>query len=365
MTDSNSGSTSDIKVVSKFATILLIISLLGVIVGVMGGVSDKTRSSDVDKKADSSVAAIFSPKKDHIMLVDLSGPIMMDSGDNSGGLFASETNAVEARKDLDAALKDDKVKGVLIRINSPGGTVGMSQELNEAVKRVREKKPVVASFGDTAASGGYYTAVAADKIVTNPGTLTASIGVIISTMNLTNLLENKLGVKAITFKSGKFKDILSPYRPPTQADRELVQDIIDTSYQDFLNAVIEGRTKHVEDAGEKAALIERLTAVADGRVVNGSEAVKVGLADQIGDYDAAYTLIDKMAKDRFGLSGKDRLPIGNHDSSFDVMSFLGLPSLKLNMPIRANAPMDPMTAATQAMMPFSMRYPNQPLWIME
>src|SRR5690606_18211158 len=118
---------------------------------------------------------------DRLAYIVLDGMIM--EGVDEGALFSSESSAMKARKLLYFAAKDNRVKGVLLRINSPGGTVGMSQELYNAVLAVRKTKPVVVSMGDLAASGGYYTAAAADRIVANPGTLTASIGVILQSVS--------------------------------------------------------------------------------------------------------------------------------------------------------------------------------------
>lgn len=341
--------------ISKVALALLILSFVAIVVGVFNSFNDDTVPATKGK--DISVASLGIKQKS-ILLVEISGPIMMDAPQDSTGFFESDTNAVAARKALDYAADDDNIKAVLLRINSPGGTVGMSQELNLAVQRVREKKPVVASLGDIAASGGYYTACAADKIVSNPGTLTASIGVIISSLNLKGLMVDKLGVKPVTIKSGKYKDILSPYREPKESELALIQEIIDTSYQDFLGAVVDGRTRFVTDESEKADLIQRIESVADGRVVSGEQALDVGLVDMIGDLDAAWTLADEMAKERFNLKGDKRLPLEKLEAKAGLLDYLGI-SFKLPDFIK------PEVNPYKDLLPFSARYPNQPLWIME
>lgn len=340
----------------KVAMGLLVISVLALAVGLFNAAKitiDEAAKPEKGKK----VASLIN--KEHLSLIELSGMIVMDSSDD--GLFSSESNAVQVRKALDEAAEDDSVAGILLRINSPGGTVGMSQELNAAVQRASKKKPVVASLGDLAASGGYYTACAADKIVANRGTLTASIGVIISSMNLSDLLNNKLGVKPVTIKSGKFKDVLSPYRPPSAEEMTLIQDMVNDSYQDFLNAVIAGRTRFITDPAEKKNRIARIREVADGRVVHGQEAMEAGLVDEIGDFEAAYTLLDQMAKERSKgrLKGKDRLPLKSRKDSFNLMEYLGLPVAKAQVPALSTQDM------VKELMPMSMRYPNQPLWVME
>ncbi len=337
---------------------LLTCSLLALLVGLFNAgrlaqESDKTRKSE----RSGGVSSLLN-KQNHLLLVDLSGMISMEEA-SEGGLFHSESPAVSARKMLDAAVKDDSIKGVLLRINSPGGTVAMSQELNAAVTRVHKKKPVVVSMGDLTASGGYYTACAADKIFANPGTLTASIGVIISTMDFSQLLNQKLGVQAVTIKSGKFKDILSPYRTPTVEDKALIQKLIDDSYADFLNAVIAGRTRTMKEGSkEKADRIAKIKAVADGRVVHGRAALEAGLVDEIGGFEEAYTALDMMAKEQFKIKGKDRLPLEEGGSNFTLGQLLGLSSHLQPAQPSANA-------ALQQIIPLSMRYPNQPLWIME
>jgi protease-4 len=344
----------------KVALGLLIFSLSALLVGIFNA-TRLTQGAAKSQKSEGGGADVSSllTQKAHLALLDLSGPITMDAG-NDNGLFQSESNAVTVRKALDKAAKNNSVKGVLLRINSPGGTVGMSQELNEAVKRVSKKKPVVVSMGDLAASGGYYTACAADLIVTNPGTLTASIGVIISTVEFSELMNNKLGIHAVTVKSGKFKDLLSPYRKPRPEEVALIQTIIDGSYQDFINTVIQGRTRFITEPAEKTALIAKIKAVADGRVVTGRQALSAGLADKIGDQDLAHTELDRLAKERFHLKGKERLPLEVEGSPFSMLEFLGLKTESLLNP----ATKDPAALAVK-MLPFSMRYANQPLWILE
>lgn len=342
---------------------LLGVSILALAVGLLATVntvnSTQTPAIVADKKEKSQLLSALGKiaKGDTLMYISLSGPIMMQEEDS--GLFGnSESNAVKARKALEAVREDKSVKGVLLMVNSPGGTVGMSQELNAAVARLEKEKPVVAYFGDVSASGGYYTSVAATKIVANPGTLTGSIGVIISTLNFRDLMTDKLGVAAYTFKSGKYKDLLSPYRKPSSEELALVQALIDTSYEQFLNAVIQGRTKYVDDPEKKKEMIAKIKSVADGRILVGSEAKKMGLVDEIGDIDVAYELLNRMAKERFKIKGKDRLPLEEYSDTPSLMEMLGF-SAKASLPSASSAsPLD-------SYVPFSMKHPNQPLWIME
>lgn len=181
---------------------------------------------------------------------------------------------------------DDQIKGILISIDSPGGVVGPSQELYAEIKRVREqlKKPVVVSCGALAASGAYYAAVAADKIVVNPGTLMGSIGVIMQFANLERLYDwAKMDFFTIT--TGKYKDSGSPYRPMRDDERALFQTMIDEVQQQFKKAVKDGR-KLREDV---------LNQYADGRIFHGQFAVENGFADELGTFEDARRIVGEMA----------------------------------------------------------------------
>jgi protease IV len=308
-------------------------------------------------------------RHDHYQLIELSGPISMEGGEAGPSFLRSETNAVSVRKALDEAAEDDWVKGVLLRIDSPGGTVGMSQELNAAVQRVRAVKPIVASLGDVAASGGYYTACATDKIVANPGTLTGSIGVIMSTLNLKGLVTDKLGVKAVTIKSGKFKDLLSPLKDTNPDEVALLQHLIGVSYQQFLHAVIEGRTRLIKTQKDKTALTASITAVADGRVLVGTDAKAVGLVDDIGDLTTAHQLLDNLAKARFNQHNNKRLPLEEDRSGGQgLLDTLGL-SNEANLLIKGLTPNSTNNAgglsSVLPKLPFSLTHTQQPLWMLE
>jgi len=174
---------------------------------------------------------------------------------------------------------------LLLRIDSPGGTVGDSQEIHAAIGRLRQKGcRVVASFGNISASGGVYVGVAAEKIVANPGTITGSIGVILRGNNISRLLE-RIGIRFETVKSGLYKDILSPDRALTSAERELLQSLIDSSYDQFVEAVARGR----------GLAAEAVRAFADGRVFSGAQARELGLVDELGDEDRARRLAAELA----------------------------------------------------------------------
>ncbi|MEB3202504.1 MAG: signal peptide peptidase SppA [Synechococcus sp.] len=184
---------------------------------------------------------------------------------------------------------------LLLRIDSPGGTVGDSQEIHSALLRLREKGcRVVASFGNISASGGVYIGVAAETILANPGTITGSIGVILRGNNLSKLLK-RIGVSFETVKSGLYKDILSPDRALTDAERELLQSLIDSSYDQFVEAVATGR-------GLDQTLVRGF---ADGRVFSGAQAKQLGLVDALGDEETARRLAAELA----GLDPEKTRPI--------------------------------------------------------
>jgi protease-4 len=187
---------------------------------------------------------------------------------------------------------DDGIKAVVIRIDSPGGSVGPSQEIHDEVAKLAKKKTVVCSLGNVAASGGFYVAVACPKIVAAPGTLTGSIGVISQFANVKGLVE-RFNVKMETVKSGKLKDAGNPFRDMTPEDRAYWQALIDRVYGQFLAAVVQGR-------GLDEAEVRK---VADGRVITGAEAKELGLVDALGNfYDAV-----ELAKTEAKLSGEPHL----------------------------------------------------------
>jgi protease-4 len=178
---------------------------------------------------------------------------------------------------------DPKVKGIILRIDSPGGAVGPSQEIYNAVARIREEggKGIYASLGSVAASGGYYIASAADTIFANPGTLTGSIGVIMAFSNVQDLIE-KIGIRPEVIKSGAFKDAGSPVRPISSKERKLMQNLVDDVHQQFVEDVAKGRNLSVEDVGR----------LADGRVYTGRQAFELKMIDHMGGLQDA---IDQLA----------------------------------------------------------------------
>ena len=176
------------------------------------------------------------------------------------------------------------VKAVVLRIDSPGGGVGPSQEIYSEVRKLAEVKPLIVSMGSVAASGGYYIAAPASRLFANPGTITGSIGVIMSFANYQELLE-KVGVKNQVVKSGKFKDIGSGSRSFTAAEEKLVQSLIDDVHAQFVEAISLGRKM---STGQVARL-------ADGRIFSGRQALDVGLVDELGNLQDAIAYAAELA----------------------------------------------------------------------
>lgn len=183
--------------------------------------------------------------------------------------------------------KEDNIKGVLIQINSPGGVVGPSQEIYREIKRIREEwqKPIVVSMSAVAASGAYYAAVGADKIITNPGTLVGSIGVIMEFANLEKLY-SWAKVERFSINTGPYKDSGAEYRKMREDERMLFQELVDDVHLQFMKSVAEGR---------KLKLEEQVRPYADGRIFTGEKAVSLGFADQVGTFEDAKRVIGEMS----------------------------------------------------------------------
>ncbi len=189
---------------------------------------------------------------------------------------------------------DDKsIKGVVFRVESPGGGVVASQEIYEEVRKVRDAgKPVVVSMGSVAASGGYYVSCGGSRIVANRGTLTGSIGVIMEFIHYNKLMD-KIGVDATTIKTGKLKDAGSPMRPTTEEDKKYFEALTNDVYEQFIGVVIE----------ERELPRDTVIALADGRVFTGEQALCVGLIDTLGTYEDAINIAAKLA----GIKGEPQL----------------------------------------------------------
>jgi protease-4 len=185
---------------------------------------------------------------------------------------ATRKRVLEALK----TVEERRFPALLLRIDSPGGTVGDSQEIYEALKKLQRKTKIVASFGNISASGGVYIGMGAEHIVANPGTITGSIGVILRGNNLERLLE-KVGVSFKVVKSGPYKDILAFDREITESEKTILQELIDVSYQQFVQTIADGRK----------LTAETVRSFADGRVFTGQQALALGLVDRLGTEEDA------------------------------------------------------------------------------
>ena len=202
------------------------------------------------------------------------------------GVITQSSGIIE---EIHQYLEDEGVKAIILRIDSPGGGVGPSQEIHREILKIKSKKKVVTSMGSVAASGGYYIACASDLIVANPGTITGSIGVLMEFTNIEELFK-KIGIKGVVVKSGEHKDIGSPFREMTPDEKKILQEVIDNVHQQFIKAVAEGRKLDRS----------KVTEIADGRILTGEQAKQLGLVDQIGNLQDAIDTTAKMV----GIEGK-------------------------------------------------------------
>ncbi len=230
-------------------------------------------------------------RKKGVAVVYLYGPISISRRASGWARFLPGADSIAS--ELRKIGKITTIKAVVLRINSPGGSIGAVQEIYEEVIRLKEKrKKVVVSMGDVGASGAYYIACAADKIVANPGTITGSIGVLMSMGNMEELFR-KIGIKVEVIKRGKHKDIGSLSREMTAEEKRLLQGLIDDAYDQFLQVVIEGRNLRKSKA-EK---------IAQGQVFTGRQAKNLGLIDEIGNFQDAVRLAGKLA----GIPGEPKI----------------------------------------------------------
>lgn len=232
-----------------------------------------------------------------LFLVNIFLPDLDLSGEDRIALIRIEGVILDAQETLGELKKfseNPSVKAIVLRIDSPGGGVVPSQEIYDAVRRVRTKsnKAVIASMGSVAASGGYYIAAATDRIVANPGTLTGSIGVIMEMANVEGLLQ-KIGVEGVVVKSGKYKDVGSPLRKMSDEERGLLQTVMDDVHKQFIEAVAEGRSLEVPE----------VQALADGRIFTGRQAKAAKLVDELGNLDDAI----QLAADVVGIEGEPKV----------------------------------------------------------
>jgi len=224
---------------------------------------------------------------DKILVLNVNG-VIQDTGEDVTSFFSSPGYNHQMFLDMiEAAGEDNHIKGVILRVNSPGGGVVESAEIHKKLIELKEKskKPIYVSMGTQAASGGYYISTAADKIFAAPDTLTGSLGVIMQSVNYGELAE-KFGVKVETIKSGPYKDIFSPTREMTEEERKILQAMVDNAYQGFVNVIAEGRSLSEEDVRK----------IADGRIYDGRQAKENNLIDELGYFDDTVAAMKKDLK---------------------------------------------------------------------
>lgn len=228
--------------------------------------------------------------RDKIVLINISGVISWDR--RGRGLFGEDEPSIVSRikEELDKARQDTKVKGVLLKVESPGGLISASEIIYQEIKKFKQEKkiPIVSYISSLGASGAYYVIMPSDKIIASPGSTVGSIGVYMIKVNLKEL-SDKVGVQIEVIKAGKYKDALLPHRGLTDEERLKIQSMINYYYESFKRVVVEGR---------KGKLRKSIDEISDGSVFTPAEAVELGIIDDIGDLYYAIEELAKMAGTR-------------------------------------------------------------------
>ena len=297
---------------NKKRWIALIIAIGLFVVSIISQISSSIASTDSNALFDNFTDE-FSEKVieqgtgfEKIAVLELNGIIMADS---AGSLLSGVTYSHQRFLDLlDHAARDGNVEAIILDVNTPGGGVVESAEIHEKIQNIQQnyEKPVYISMGNTAASGGYYISAPADKIVAHSATVTGSIGVIMESLNYTELADN-LGIDFNTIKSGEFKDIMSASREMTEEERAMLQTMIDELYGDFVQVIVDGRGMSEETVRE----------LGDGRIYTGSQAKENGLVDELGTLDDTIA----MMKEDYNL---EDATVIEYASGFEFNQFLGM-----------------------------------------
>ncbi len=221
-----------------------------------------------------------------IAVLEVNGAIQ-DTGDVTSFFQSPGYNHSAFMENLEHVKEDKDVKGIILKVNSPGGGVVESAEIHDKLVEISEetKKPIYVSMGSMAASGGYYISAPADKIYASPETLTGSLGVIMQGVNYAGLAE-KYGVEFVTIKSGEFKDIMSPSREMTEEEKNILQTMINNSYEGFVDVIASGRGLSEEE----------VRTIADGRIYDGRQAKEIGLIDDFGYFEDVTEAMKKNEK---------------------------------------------------------------------
>ena len=273
---------------SAWASLLLLTFIMSTCCGVfltMHPAPQKPAAACTSENAEDLLGSLSKTKssKPGIAWIKVRGVIAQD---NNTGPFSRPDGAAGIAKRIRQAAEDKNVKAMVLDINSPGGTVASVQNIyGELIKAKEQGKKIVALMRDVAASGGFYIAMAADQIVAEPGTITGSVGVIMQTSNVEGLFD-KIGVKIVPITSGKYKDIGSAFRPMSDAEKAILQDMVNDTYTQFFAAV---------KAGRPNVKAEDLTEYTDGRVFTGQRAYNLGFVDKLGGEEEARLLAGELA----------------------------------------------------------------------
>ena len=270
-----------------WVTIVIIVVLLGVSALMNVGLITMLVAENIDSNESSSKYTeelIKGTGRKKVVCIEAFGVISLSK--SSGGLFQEQGLATKILKQIDEAEKDDNVIAILLLVDSPGGGVTASDIIYERLlkfKKSRKGRKIVALFRDIAASGGYYISAAADKIVAHRTTITGSIGVILSSINVKGL-GDKVGVRDVTIKSGKYKDILNPFRDASPGELEMLQDVVNDLFERFVSIVSINRGLSVKDVKK----------FANGSIFSAPHALTLGLIDEIGGFDSTVDLLKEL-----------------------------------------------------------------------
>jgi protease IV len=334
------------------AKIIILLCIFSVFIGLVNPnkiAANKGTNNDTENP--SKFQGLF---KNKVALITLEGAISASSG--SSDFISKANSAPGVLKSIKKATEDKTVKAVVLRINSPGGTPAMSQEVFNSVLMLRKKKPVVISMADVAASGAYYIAAGGDRIFADASTITGSVGVIMHSFNVQDLLIQKLGVKSNVIKSGKFKDMGSPYRDTTMDERKMLQGIINETYNQFVSDITKGRINRKDNYPilKTGLTSSNLKKYSDGRIMTGNTAKTLGFIDEIGDGYDAQQAAKKMAKYKFKLLSGDISVVPYNASS-------GISDMILSLSEKAFS-YESLLAKT---LPMGIKHPNLPLFMWE
>ena len=324
-----------------FAVAIVVLCIISLLVGVF---VPKTCQESKPAVKPAGVFEQVDTTGDRIALLNIEGAI---SADALSSAWSEGFSLDSFLASLERVRKDKKAKAVVIRINSPGGTVAASQDIYDAILKLRKEKPVVVSMADVTASGGYYIASAADRIVAQRGTMTGSIGVIFNFTDIANLAD-KIGVTSNVIKSGRYKDSGSMYRKMTEDEKNLFQSSINEAYKQFVTDITKARIERNDtyEVPKRHLSAETLKKYADGRIFLGTEAYELGFVDLLGSQEDARISASTIA------GYKTPLPLISYNKLSGWRSILTSMEGMFKTPING-------------ILPFSFSHSSRPLMIWE